>query len=75
MTRWINRLNGSFLQMLMAALIIGAAGPFASIAEAQMAPVKVEWLGWSFYRFTSPTGKVILTNGAPTLIQYLMRSA
>ena len=24
--------------------------------------VKLEWLGWSFFRFTSPTGKVILTN-------------
>lgn len=31
-------------------------------AQAQAAPVKVEWLGWSFFRFTSPTGKVILTN-------------
>ena len=27
-----------------------------------MAPVKVEWLGWSFYRFISPTGKIILAN-------------
>lgn len=31
-------------------------------AQAQAAPVKMEWLGWSFFRFTSPTGKVILTN-------------
>lgn len=31
-------------------------------AEAQGAPVKMEWFGWSFFRFTSPTGKVILTN-------------
>ena len=62
MTRWIIRLNGSFLRVLTAALIIGLAGPLAPVAQAQTAPVKVDWLGWSFYRFTSPTGKVILTN-------------
>ena len=62
MTRWISELNGSFLQVLIAAMIIGAAGPLASVAQAQTAPVKVEWLGWSFYRFISPTGKIILTN-------------
>ena len=31
-------------------------------AQAQGGTVKVEWLSWSFFRFTSPTGKVILTN-------------
>lgn len=62
MTRWIILLNGSFRRALLAALIIGVAGPHASDVRAQTAPVKVEWLGWSFYRFTSPTGKVILTN-------------
>lgn len=30
-------------------------------ADAQQA-VKMEWLSWSHFRFTSPTGKVILTN-------------
>ncbi len=30
--------------------------------QAQPAPVKMEWLSWSIFRFTSPTGKVILTN-------------
>lgn len=28
----------------------------------QAQSVKMEWLGWSFFRFTSPNGKVILTN-------------
>lgn len=32
-----------------------------SIAHAQ-SEVTVEWLGWNAWRFTSPTGKVILTN-------------
>jgi len=30
-------------------------------AQAQ-GPIKMEWLSWSIFRFTSPTGKVILTN-------------
>ena len=34
----------------------------APAASAQAGTVQVEWLGWSFFRFTSPTGKVILTN-------------
>lgn len=25
-------------------------------------PIKMDWLGWSFYRFATPSGKVILTN-------------
>jgi L-ascorbate metabolism protein UlaG (beta-lactamase superfamily) len=37
-----------------------AAGPSAQGAQA--AAVTLEWLGWSHFRFTSPTGKVILTN-------------
>ena len=31
-------------------------------AQAQSAPVKMEWFSWSIFRFTSPTGKVVLTN-------------
>jgi L-ascorbate metabolism protein UlaG (beta-lactamase superfamily) len=37
----------------------GAAAPAAQPASGT---VTVEWFGWSHYRFTSPTGKVILTN-------------
>jgi L-ascorbate metabolism protein UlaG (beta-lactamase superfamily) len=33
-----------------------------AVAAAQSAPVKMEWLSWSHFRFTSPGGKVILTN-------------
>jgi len=31
-------------------------------AQAQSGVVKMEWFSWSIFRFTSPTGKVILTN-------------
>jgi L-ascorbate metabolism protein UlaG (beta-lactamase superfamily) len=31
-------------------------------AQAQGGTVKMEWLSWSIFRFTSPTGKVVLTN-------------
>ena len=34
----------------------------AAPAPAQTAPVKMEWFSWSIFRFTSPTGKVVLTN-------------
>lgn len=60
--RRIISFNRSLPQALSVILIIGVAGPLAAVAQAQTASVKVEWLGWSFYRFTSPTGKVILTN-------------
>ena len=44
------------------AVIAGAAGLLGPLAGAQTAPVKMEWLSWSHFRFTSPVGKVILTN-------------
>jgi L-ascorbate metabolism protein UlaG (beta-lactamase superfamily) len=41
-----------------------AVGPFLlpAAASAQGGTVTMQWLGWSHYRFTSPTGKVLLTN-------------
>jgi len=48
----------------LAALAI-IATPIGSAAPANQpsgGTVTVEWFGWSHYRFTSPTGKVILTN-------------
>lgn len=51
------------LHLSLAALLVGLVpGALPSAAEAQTGPVKMEWFGWSFFRFTSPTGKVILTN-------------
>ncbi len=46
------------------ALTIGlsSTGSAAPAAQPVSGSVKVEWFGWSHYRFTSPTGKVILTN-------------
>ena len=38
---------------------VGSAAPAAQPATGS---VTVEWFGWSHYRFTSPTGKVVLTN-------------
>jgi L-ascorbate metabolism protein UlaG (beta-lactamase superfamily) len=37
-----------------------AVGP--ARAQAQMAAVKMEWLSWSIFRFTAPSGKVVVTN-------------
>jgi len=38
------------------------AEPEEISTEIQNGDVKIEWLGWSFYRITSPGGVVILTN-------------
>jgi L-ascorbate metabolism protein UlaG (beta-lactamase superfamily) len=43
----------------LAALSIVSLGTAAAQTSGS---VTVEWLGWSHYRFTSPSGKVILTN-------------
>jgi L-ascorbate metabolism protein UlaG (beta-lactamase superfamily) len=45
-----------------AKLLVVLLGIFSSGALAQTGAVKLEWITWSFFRFTSPTGKVILTN-------------
>src|ERR1700736_2055751 len=47
----------------LAALGIGVATVGSAAPAAQPAgTVIVEWFGWSHYRFTSPSGKVVLTN-------------
>src|SRR5262245_52177793 len=42
----------------VAAMLAGWAGP----ASAQSGAVKMEWLSWSIFRFTSPGGKIVVTN-------------
>ena len=53
--------RGVVPRMILAALVsfvmLVSAGPARAAGD-----VKVEWLTWSFYRITSPGGKVILTN-------------
>jgi hypothetical protein len=46
------------------AAVLGIAATLAltPAAFAQAPSVKMERFGWSFFRFTSPNGKVILTN-------------
>ncbi len=61
--RRIDRLLRLALAVALASVALLGPGPLARDSAAQQAgSVKVEWLGWSFFRFTSPTGKVILTN-------------
>ena len=60
-----NRSRGasSLLRLLVAlAMLGGTLLALAPAAQAQSGTVKLEWLTWSFFRFTSPKGKVILTN-------------
>jgi len=52
------RTLGALSVVFVAAWLLAAAAG----AGAQSAPVKMEWLSWSHFRFTSPGGKVILTN-------------
>ena len=44
------------------AIVFVSGGAAAPAAQTASGSVSVEWFGWSAYRFTSPTGKVILTN-------------
>ena len=60
--RGSRRFSGSILKVLIVALLVGPTALLGPAAQAQAAEVKLEWFGWSFYRFTSPTGKIILTN-------------
>jgi len=41
-----------------------AAAPRAAEAQPAVAPARLEWLGWQFFRVTTPRGKVILFNPA-----------
>lgn len=50
------------LQLLAALMLVATIDPFSSAALAQTKTVKLEWITWSFFRLTSPNGKVILTN-------------
>lgn len=53
---------GRLLLLLLGVVVLVGPALFVPAAQAQGGTVKMEWLGWSFFRFTSPTGKVILTN-------------
>ena len=44
----------------LAATLAGWAGQ--AVAQSGPGPVKMEWFSWSIFRFTSPGGKIILTN-------------
>jgi len=43
-------------------IFVVSAGSAAPAAQPAGGSVTVEWFGWSHYRFTSPTGKVVLTH-------------
>jgi len=50
------------LRLLIVSLAAAAAAALTPGALAQGGPVKLEWITWSFFRFTTSGGKVILTN-------------
>src|SRR3981081_4239647 len=43
-------------------ILVPSTNSAAPAAQPSGGTVTVEWFGWSHYRFTSPSGKVILTN-------------
>ena len=48
---------------LLATVFMGfALGAWPEGLRAQTGAVKLEWLSWSVFRLTSPTGKIVLTN-------------
>jgi len=50
----------SSIVVLIALVLLVMPGPV--VAQDTQGEVKIEWLTWSFFRITSPKGKVILTN-------------
>ena len=56
------RLATMLMSVAVAALLLAAVGSTASAQQPAGGVVNLEWFGWSFYRFTSPSGMVILTN-------------
>jgi len=56
------RIGRASLAVLGACLLWQVAALPGAVAQAQTGKVRLEWLSWSFFRLTSPNGKVILTN-------------
>ncbi len=50
------------LTALLALMLSLAALMIPAPSTAQGRTVTLQWLGWSHYRFTSPEGRVLLTN-------------
>lgn len=50
----------SSIVVLITLVLLVMPGPV--VAQDPQGEVKIEWLTWSFFRITSPKGKVILTN-------------
>src|SRR5438034_592772 len=52
------------LAVLAVAVLAVLVVPFGAAAQTAPAagPVKMEWFGWSFFRFTTPSGTVVLVN-------------
>jgi L-ascorbate metabolism protein UlaG (beta-lactamase superfamily) len=53
-----------FGSLVVAAAVVAVLAllPFPPATARAAGTVKVEWLGWSHFRLTSPNGKVVLTN-------------
>jgi L-ascorbate metabolism protein UlaG (beta-lactamase superfamily) len=61
----MRRTFGLGLLVASAVLAVGVVtlgGSAAAQPATGQGSIKIEWFGWSHYRLTSPTGKVILTN-------------
>jgi L-ascorbate metabolism protein UlaG (beta-lactamase superfamily) len=56
------RAAASIAGAAVAVALAGAVAPTAVPVSAQSGDVTLEWFGWSHFRLTSPTGKVILLN-------------
>ena len=50
----------SLISLLLGMALAGVAAP--AFPQSFDGDLKLEWLTWSFFRITSPGGKVILTN-------------
>ena len=55
-------MTNGWLRWVIGGIVASTLVGWSSQVPAQTGAVKMEWLSWSIFRFTSPTGKVIVTN-------------
>jgi len=55
-------MRNGWLRWVIVGLAVATLAGWPIAGPAQTGPVKMEWFSWSIFRFTSPSGKVVVTN-------------
>ena len=55
-------MTNGWLRWVIGGVLASTLVGWPTQVPAQSSPVKMEWFSWSIFRFTSPTGKIVVTN-------------